>query len=614
MDYLFAIYMVSKFREQKAFPLILEIAALPDEWPEELLGDCITEALARFIVSTFNGDLAAIQRFIENPKHNHWARQATLNSLLGLVATGRLSRETVVAYLRTLFNSPLADDEMFATDLVNTASDLYPEELLSEIELAFDQGKIDTQTITKKWIRDRLQQGKKACLEKFVYSYSFHLPIDDVEKEMKWMGAFHLEKQEKSRIPNIQEILEDLSAIQEERAGIREIITDFFTENYPEEVEDQVYNPLIQKLQEDDQPTTPAFSGGEIAVHYQSFLVNGSIQNSFLCPLDIVSMALASEKILNLETVVAIRKMVKTNHVGLFRILAFKDDQTMCLLNVISGEKIDLHSSGGAKFDMHPDESIIGRYIVQSVEKWRDRSFACGNGNLFSASDIEMLLKIFAKSLPMLIGAFYSCDQNRQNAYDILEKDRREFEKHFGENPKTFHTAASFEAQLTNSPIHHMRDMLTNHPAIEQISELQNGASIMITRQGPCIVVDYITFKNHLPRYAETKNEEERKDFLPAFLQFLTQSQFPPEILLLYQQIYPDIMATLLQELEQFLDIQFENWDTFIRFWFPEYPEVIPSQLYLPDRLKQVFSSGKIGRNDPCICGSNQKFKKCCGR
>ncbi|MGD8230861.1 YchJ family protein [Vibrio sp. TRT 1302] len=30
-------------------------------------------------------------------------------------------------------------------------------------------------------------------------------------------------------------------------------------------------------------------------------------------------------------------------------------------------------------------------------------------------------------------------------------------------------------------------------------------------------------------------------------------------------------------------------------------------------RLSQTISQLKIGRNDPCICGSGKKFKKCCG-
>jgi uncharacterized protein YecA (UPF0149 family) len=32
------------------------------------------------------------------------------------------------------------------------------------------------------------------------------------------------------------------------------------------------------------------------------------------------------------------------------------------------------------------------------------------------------------------------------------------------------------------------------------------------------------------------------------------------------------------------------------------------------DALKPIIRQGaKIGRNDPCSCGSNKKYKKCCG-
>ena len=30
--------------------------------------------------------------------------------------------------------------------------------------------------------------------------------------------------------------------------------------------------------------------------------------------------------------------------------------------------------------------------------------------------------------------------------------------------------------------------------------------------------------------------------------------------------------------------------------------------------IKQVFRGQKVGRNQPCPCGSGKKYKKCCGR
>ena len=32
-----------------------------------------------------------------------------------------------------------------------------------------------------------------------------------------------------------------------------------------------------------------------------------------------------------------------------------------------------------------------------------------------------------------------------------------------------------------------------------------------------------------------------------------------------------------------------------------------------PDRPEPIKAAGRVGRNDPCPCGSGKKFKKCCG-
>jgi hypothetical protein len=190
MNYIFSLYILSKFREKEAFPYVLALASLPDEWPEELLGDCITEALARFMVSTFNDNLVAIKKLIENPNLNEWSRNAALKSLLGLVALDKFKRDELIDYIRTLFYSSLADDEAFVTRLVETASDIYPEELMEEINKVFEEDKIDTFCIDKARINRMLAMGKEECLNRQVYNDHFHLPIDDVEQEMRWMSAF----------------------------------------------------------------------------------------------------------------------------------------------------------------------------------------------------------------------------------------------------------------------------------------------------------------------------------------------------------------------------------------------------------------------------------------
>lgn len=40
----------------------------------------------------------------------------------------------------------------------------------------------------------------------------------------------------------------------------------------------------------------------------------------------------------------------------------------------------------------------------------------------------------------------------------------------------------------------------------------------------------------------------------------------------------------------------------------------VPLVPFLPDLNNQTTIFNKQGRNDPCLCGSGQKYKKCCGR
>jgi hypothetical protein len=43
-----------------------------------------------------------------------------------------------------------------------------------------------------------------------------------------------------------------------------------------------------------------------------------------------------------------------------------------------------------------------------------------------------------------------------------------------------------------------------------------------------------------------------------------------------------------------------------------EPPEPLPAEVYVPPEWPEP--TPKLGRNDPCPCGSGRKFKKCCGR
>ena len=49
--------------------------------------------------------------------------------------------------------------------------------------------------------------------------------------------------------------------------------------------------------------------------------------------------------------------------------------------------------------------------------------------------------------------------------------------------------------------------------------------------------------------------------------------------------------------------------------WEPIFSEEKRKELYMEQKKSGTIVKGpKIGRNDPCPCGSGKKYKKCCGR
>ena len=46
----------------------------------------------------------------------------------------------------------------------------------------------------------------------------------------------------------------------------------------------------------------------------------------------------------------------------------------------------------------------------------------------------------------------------------------------------------------------------------------------------------------------------------------------------------------------------------------PDEPEDINDLDLLLNPVAQVIAEKKVGRNEPCPCGSGKKYKKCCGK
>jgi hypothetical protein len=190
MAYLYAMFLLAQFRETRAYPLVVRFAQLPGDLQYSLCGDFITESLGQVLASVCGGDLAGIQSLIENEAVDEWARGAALSSLVTLVAAGQKSRDEIVGYFAGLFRGKLVRKWSHVWDtLASYSSDLYPAELLDDIERAYDEELVDPSYIGLKDVKNDLAMGQDRLLARLAENPHRRL-VEDTVAEMGWWSCF----------------------------------------------------------------------------------------------------------------------------------------------------------------------------------------------------------------------------------------------------------------------------------------------------------------------------------------------------------------------------------------------------------------------------------------
>jgi len=162
IGHLFALYLLSQFKEKKAFQLVIKLSKLPENDIEALIGDAITEELFKFLASTYDGNLSEIKGIIEGDTLNKWSRYAAIDSLLVLVREGELEVDEVAQYLTTLFHHPVAmtDDEIMGR-IVDVCCDLNPLLFTEVINEAFDNDRMPAFQVNRDDVNQAIAMAKR---------------------------------------------------------------------------------------------------------------------------------------------------------------------------------------------------------------------------------------------------------------------------------------------------------------------------------------------------------------------------------------------------------------------------------------------------------------------
>ncbi|HEX4999835.1 MAG TPA: DUF1186 domain-containing protein [Terriglobia bacterium] len=190
MAHLYAMFLLSQFREPQAYPHLLRLCALPGDVLDSLCGDFITETLGRALASVCAGNTNGIRSVIENEDAGEWVRGAALDGLVTLVAEGVTERDATVQYFGQLFRTLRREPSETWNSLVAATCDLYPEELIEEIKQAYRDDLIDPFNISMKDVMHDLGLGRQRALARLA-SDRHHQFITDTIREFGSWYCFH---------------------------------------------------------------------------------------------------------------------------------------------------------------------------------------------------------------------------------------------------------------------------------------------------------------------------------------------------------------------------------------------------------------------------------------
>ena len=124
--YTYAIFLLAEFREQKAFPYIIELLNMDEEIVDYIIGEDYPDYLPRILASTYNGDDKALFSIIENDDADEIIRSCVLQVYGILYIYEEKDKNFLVEYIKRLlqYEDILKDNSFFYTEIAFLSKDL----------------------------------------------------------------------------------------------------------------------------------------------------------------------------------------------------------------------------------------------------------------------------------------------------------------------------------------------------------------------------------------------------------------------------------------------------------------------------------------------------------
>jgi hypothetical protein len=157
----YAMYLFAKWRETRAYPLIIRWLSLPGESAFDIGGDTVTLDGGRILASVFDGNLEPIQSLILNRDANEYCRSESVRALALLAIWAEVPRDTVEEHFLSLAHEGLEREHSFVwNELAAACADMEALRAIPELRRAYEAGLIDPGVIPPKEL-DKVEAGPR---------------------------------------------------------------------------------------------------------------------------------------------------------------------------------------------------------------------------------------------------------------------------------------------------------------------------------------------------------------------------------------------------------------------------------------------------------------------
>jgi Protein of unknown function (DUF1186)/SEC-C motif len=184
----YALYLMAKWREARAYQLVIRWLSLPDATSTRLSGDVSTQDGARILAAVCDGDLEPIKRLVLNRDADEFSRGVAVTALALLAVWAEVPRDIILDYFAWLAREGLERQTGYVWGaLAAESADIEALAVFPDLLRAYDEGFIDPQVIGRSELDEVEASPRGEHLERMK---DRHPPIDDVAKATFWWARF----------------------------------------------------------------------------------------------------------------------------------------------------------------------------------------------------------------------------------------------------------------------------------------------------------------------------------------------------------------------------------------------------------------------------------------